>query len=181
MQQKTEHALSSIRPSIILLPTPRDLIKVPGYGLLGRLENRRGYGLLGRRIFKRPFTPRGWLQSARNFGKTRFRRFPTFHFSTPKNMFGDIFVWNFGFFPKMPPLENFSTRKIIFAESSETRFPKVSRQSEPSSRGKRPFEFSFRRGAGQFFFFPARHGAGRGGSAGKKKRVRLLRSFLLRR
>ena len=34
--------------------------------------------------FKRPFTPRGWLGSARNFGKTRFRRFATFDFSTPK-------------------------------------------------------------------------------------------------
>ena len=34
--------------------------------------------------FEWPFTPRIWLRSASNFGKTRFRRFPTFHFSTPK-------------------------------------------------------------------------------------------------
>ena len=36
------------------------------------------------RIFERPFTPRGWLRSASNFGKTRFRWSPTFHFSTPQ-------------------------------------------------------------------------------------------------
>ena len=34
--------------------------------------------------FERPFTPRGWLRSAWNFGKTRFRQFPIFHFSPPK-------------------------------------------------------------------------------------------------
>ena len=34
--------------------------------------------------FERLFTPRGWLRSARNFAKTRFRRFPTFHFSKPE-------------------------------------------------------------------------------------------------
>ena len=32
--------------------------------------------------FERPFTLRGWLRSASNFVKTRFRRFPTFHFLT---------------------------------------------------------------------------------------------------
>ena len=36
------------------------------------------------RNFERPFTPPGWLRSASNFGKTRFRRSPTFHFSTAK-------------------------------------------------------------------------------------------------
>ena len=36
------------------------------------------------RNFERPFTPRTWLRSARNFGKTRFRQFATFHFSTLK-------------------------------------------------------------------------------------------------
>ena len=39
------------------------------------------------RIFERPFTPRGWLHSASNFGKTRFRRSPTFHLSTSKKKF----------------------------------------------------------------------------------------------
>ena len=43
------------------------------------------------RNFERPFTPRGWLRSARNFGKTRFRRFPTFDFSTPKQIFQMLF------------------------------------------------------------------------------------------
>ena len=38
------------------------------------------------------FTPRTWLRSAWNFGKTCFRRFPTFHFSTLKN-----FCWWFFF------------------------------------------------------------------------------------
>ena len=37
--------------------------------------------------FEDPFTPRGWLRLAWNFGKTRFRRSPTFHFSTPKKKF----------------------------------------------------------------------------------------------
>ena len=40
------------------------------------------------RNFERPFTPRGWLRSARNFAKMRFRRFPTFDFSrSEKNFF----------------------------------------------------------------------------------------------
>ena len=36
------------------------------------------------RNFERPFTPRTWPAQPPNFGKTRFGRFPTFHFSTPK-------------------------------------------------------------------------------------------------
>ena len=37
------------------------------------------------RNFERPFTPWGWLlRLASNFGKTHFRRSPTFDFSTPK-------------------------------------------------------------------------------------------------
>ena len=32
--------------------------------------------------FEQSFTPQGWLRSASNLAKTRFRRFPTFHFST---------------------------------------------------------------------------------------------------
>ena len=42
--------------------------------------------------FDRPFTSQTWLGSARNFGKTRFRQFRTFDFSTP-NFF---FVKSFG-------------------------------------------------------------------------------------
>ena len=37
--------------------------------------------------FKRPFTPQTRLRSASNFVKTLFRRFPTFHFSTPNFFF----------------------------------------------------------------------------------------------
>ena len=44
------------------------------------------------RIFERPFTPRGWLRSASNFGKTRFRRSPTFHLSTSKKDFRRKFL-----------------------------------------------------------------------------------------
>merc|ERR1712093_941747 len=41
--------------------------------------------------FERPFTPRTWLRSGSNFAKTRFRRFPTFYFSTPKTKtFSDL-------------------------------------------------------------------------------------------
>ena len=40
--------------------------------------------------------------------------------------------------------KNFGRRKIKSCKSSETCFPKVSRRSEPSSGGKRPFEiFTF--------------------------------------
>ena len=42
--------------------------------------------------FEWPFTPRIWLRSASNFGKMRFRRFPTFHFSTPKKFFWPKFL-----------------------------------------------------------------------------------------
>ena len=41
------------------------------------------------RNFERPFTPRGWLRSASNFGKTRFRWSSTFDFSTPQKFVCD--------------------------------------------------------------------------------------------
>ena len=41
--------------------------------------------------FERPFTPQTWLHSVSNFAKTRFGRFPTFHFSTPGKKLVDIF------------------------------------------------------------------------------------------
>ena len=44
------------------------------------------------RNFEQTFTPRGWLRSASNFGKTRFRWSPTFDFSTPKNFFRQKFL-----------------------------------------------------------------------------------------
>ena len=43
------------------------------------------------RNFERPFTPRTKLGSARNFGKTRFRRFAIFHFSALKNCWDNCF------------------------------------------------------------------------------------------
>ena len=37
--------------------------------------------------FEHSFTLQTWLRLASNFAKTRFRRSPTFHFSTSKNFF----------------------------------------------------------------------------------------------
>ena len=54
------------------------------------------------RNFERPFTPRGWLRLASNFGKTRFRWSPTFHFSTPTNIFCDKFFCRKKFFTNTP-------------------------------------------------------------------------------
>ena len=42
----------------------------------------RSFGVPKKSNFERPFTPRGWLRLASNFGKTRFRRSPTFHLSS---------------------------------------------------------------------------------------------------
>ena len=42
--------------------------------------------------------------------------------------------------PKKFPKKFFRRRKIESCKSSETRFPEVSRRSEPSSRGERTFE-----------------------------------------
>ena len=42
--------------------------------------------------FDGSFTPRGWLRSASNFGKTRFKWSATFQFSTPKTFFATNFV-----------------------------------------------------------------------------------------
>ena len=47
------------------------------------------------RNFEQPFTPWGWLRSASNFGETRFRWSPTFHFSTSKKKIGENFRWTF--------------------------------------------------------------------------------------
>ena len=70
-------------------------------------------------------------------------------------------------------------------KSSETRFAKVSRRSEPCSRGKRPFKvsmFFFGVRRVDFFFFPARHGTGRGGAeAPEKKNNDAAEGFFLRR
>ena len=46
------------------------------------------------------------------------------------------------FLKNKSPKNSFGRRKMKCRESSETRFPKVSRQSEPCSRGERPIEVS---------------------------------------
>ena len=57
------------------------------------------------RNFERSFTPRTWLRSVRNFGKTRFRRFASFHFSTLKKVLGKNFVKGSIFFQETGVLE----------------------------------------------------------------------------
>ena len=57
----------------------------------------------------------------------------------PKNLFIDFTPI---FFEKKSPKYIFRRPNMKCRESSETRFGKVSRQSEPCSRGKRPFEIS---------------------------------------
>ena len=52
------------------------------------------------RNFERSFTPGTKLGSARNFGKTRFRRFAIFHFSTLKTFFWIFFLRKFSDFSK---------------------------------------------------------------------------------
>ena len=49
-----------------------------------RLQKRRKTETEKSANFERTFTPRGWLRSAWEFGKTRFRWVPTFDFSTLK-------------------------------------------------------------------------------------------------
>ena len=50
--------------------------------------------------FKRLFTPRGWLRSASNFVKTRFKRFPMFHCLKSKNIVVKTFSMSFGVWAK---------------------------------------------------------------------------------
>ena len=55
--------------------------------------------------FERPFTPRTSLRSPRNFGNARFKRFATFDFLTPKNVFRKIFrEFFFRFFRDFRPI-----------------------------------------------------------------------------
>ena len=85
-------------------------------------------------------SPKMMFRLERSFLQNRLKRVsPKFHAnrSHPRRVNGLSKFWNF---PKNPPRKHFSARKIIFAKSSETRFPKVSRRSEPSSGGKRPFK-----------------------------------------
>ena len=63
------------------------------------------------RKFKSPFTPRGWLRSARNFGKMRFRRFAIFHFRRRNFFFQILLAKLFG--------ANFCFKKVRFWRSYE--------------------------------------------------------------
>ena len=66
-----------------------------------------------------------------------------------------LFWKNHWFRKKVFPKKVFRHQKMKSCKSSETRFAKVSRRSEPCSRGKRPFKvsiFFFWHVAGRFFF-----------------------------
>ena len=87
---------------------------------------------VGVQNFERPFTPRGWLRSASNFAKTRFRRFPTFHFSMSKTSFDIIFSRHCGvggkfFFMICSFWESWSTLSLIgvFSMQNDPDLPKV--------------------------------------------------------
>ena len=83
-----------------------------------RMESRKR--LFGIFFFRLP-TPQTWLRSLPNFAKTRFGRFPTFHFSAKK----------------------------IFVETSNGRLPPEDGSDRPETSGKRvsgdPRHFIFRR------------------------------------
>ena len=77
--------------------------------------------------FERPFTPRTWLRSVRNFGKTRFRRFrtiPDVSFLTPKKKSTEKNR------PKIFAGKIFRRQKIENCKSFETRFAEVWRRLE---------------------------------------------------
>ena len=85
-----------------------------------------------------PVAPRTWLRSARNFGKTRFKRFASFHFSTLK-----IF-WNFFsrvrfFFQESGVLEELRGWKCHWQMRLDKLLPKVPLLlgRDPWRRGKR--------------------------------------------
>ena len=77
------------------------------------------------RNFERPFTPRTWLGSARNFGKTRFRRFATFDFSTSKKFLEKMF-WRSIFFQESEVLKGlwfFNPRRHVRREKLLPQLP----------------------------------------------------------
>ena len=97
----------------------------------------------GRKNFGRPFTPRTCLRSARNFGKTRFRWFAMFHFSTliffVKVFFSKIFGVDFCF-QECKVLEElwiFNPRRQMRRKNSLPELPLFLRRV-PWRRGKRP-------------------------------------------
>ena len=69
--------------------------------------------------FGRPFTPRTWLRSPRNFGNARFRRFANFDFLTPI-----FFFRNFGFFFRLSlfSADFRGARLFLTSKSNSSRF-----------------------------------------------------------
>ena len=105
--------------------------------------------------------PKKIFRLGKSFLQNRLKRvFPKFH-AKWSHARGVNDLLKFSIFPKNVPRKFFSPRKIIFAKSSETCFPKVSRRSGLCSGSKRPFKI--------FEFFKKC-------SPGKK--IRLGRSFL---
>ena len=106
----------------------------------GRTEKFRtdGKNSDGRKNFGRPFTPRTWLRSARNFGKTRFKRFASFHFSTLK-LFWNFFQGFDFFFQESGVLEELRGRTRHWQMRLEKLLPKVPLLlgRDPWRRGKR--------------------------------------------
>ena len=125
-----------------------------------------GFGLLPL-IIRGPLLPvtliiRGWRFSFKNIKKHRFPktskilkgRLPPEDGSDWRETLGkrvsdlqkrssESMFCSFSFFlEKKSPKNDLGCRRMKCRKSSETRFPKVSRQSEPCSRGKRPIEVS---------------------------------------
>ena len=98
-----------------------------------------------RENFERPSTPWGWLRSVQNFTKTRFRRFPTFDFSTPKN----LFRWNFRTKNEASNQKSLVLEELRFFEPYQPivhekwpHFPRRSSLSVPWRRGSKTiFDF----------------------------------------
>ena len=111
----------------------------------GRTEKFRtdGKNSDGRKNFGRPFTPRTWLRSARNFGKTRFRWFAMFHFSTLNFFYESFFSKIFGVdfcFQECKVLEElwiFNPRWQMRRQNSLPELP-LFLGRVPWRRGKRP-------------------------------------------
>ena len=119
---------------------------------------RHGAGRGERREVKNDM-PKKKISLGRSILQNRLKRvFPKFHANRnhPRGVNG---LSKFSIFSKICPPKIFSARKINFAKLSETRFPKFSRQSEPSSRVKRPLKIFdvFEKCTPKFFFASEDH------------------------
>ena len=68
--------------------------------------------------FEQTFTPRTWPRSTSNFGKTRFRRFATFDFLTPKNFFSENLSQLFFVFSQF--LADFGGARLVLMSKSDS-------------------------------------------------------------